>query len=76
MAASVLARAAPMVLVVDDEPDIRETIAEALMLEGYVQVEGAAVLLRKPFDLTTLLTTISRLCDGDREISTKSNSTS
>jgi len=41
-----------------------------------VQVEGAAVLLRKPFDLTTLLTTISRLCDGDREISTQSNSTS
>ena len=124
MAASVMA---PMVLVVDDEHDIRETIAEALVMGGYrvrtapngnvaleqarkgrpdlivldlmmpvmsgwqflearredpelgsipvvvdtafpdIQVEGAAVLLRKPFDLDTLLTTVARLCDGDKE---------
>ncbi len=119
-----MACAMPMVLVVDDDHDIREAIAAALTLDGYrvstarngkfaleqahahrpdlivldfmmpvmngwqfmeaqrgdpelaaipvvvetavpdSQVEGAAVLLGKPFDLDTLLTAVSRLCHG------------
>src|SRR6266568_826666 len=35
MAATQLSRAAPMILIVDDDPDIRETLAEALELDGY-----------------------------------------
>jgi len=120
----VRARAVPLILIVDDEHDIRETLADAVALDGYrvstaangkialeqarvtrpdlilldlmmpvmsgwdflearreepglasipvvvvtaqcdCEVEGAAVLLRKPFDLDTLLTIVARLCDG------------
>jgi two-component system, chemotaxis family, chemotaxis protein CheY len=127
MAALVLARAAPLILVVDDEPDIREMIAEMLLLDGYriktapngkvaleqarvnrpdlivldlmmpvmngwrfleaqrqdpglaavpvvvataalvSQVEGAAVLLGKPFDMDVLLSIVARLCAGGPE---------
>jgi len=127
MVAMAWARAVPMILVVDDDDDIREMIAEALVLDGYrvstapngkvaleqarahrldliildlmmpvmngwqfleaqredpdlatipvvvvtatldAQVEGAAMLLRKPFDLDALLTTVARLCGGKLE---------
>jgi CheY-like chemotaxis protein len=127
MAATVWARAAPKILVVDDDHDIRELIAEVLALDGYrvstapngkvaleqahvnrpdlivldlmmpvmcgwefmeaqrgdpelahvpvivvtaaldCEVEGAAALLRKPFDLDTLLATVARLCGVGRE---------
>ena len=127
MAAAVRSRAAPLILVVDDEYDIRDLIAEALTLDGYdvntasngkvalqlaqenrpdlivldllmpvmsgwefmearrgdaeltaipvvvvtasfdYEVQGAAALLRKPFDLETLLTLVARVCDGGRE---------
>jgi CheY-like chemotaxis protein len=130
MAATAWARAAPIILVVDDEPDIREVIAEALVLSGYrvrtarngkialgqarlnrpnlivldlmmpvmngwefleaqqedpdlagipvvvvtaaldAQVEGAAMILRKPFDLNMLLSTVARLAGVDLSIST------
>jgi CheY-like chemotaxis protein len=116
-----------MILVVDDDDDIREMIAEALVLNGYrvstapngtvaleqarahrldliildlmmpvmngwqfleaqredpdlatipvvvvtatldAQVESASMLLRKPFDLDTLLTIVARLCGGKPE---------
>jgi two-component system, chemotaxis family, chemotaxis protein CheY len=115
----------PLVLVVDDDYDIRELIAEALVLDGYrvrtarngkvaleqawvdppdlivldlmmpvmngwqflealrgvprlatipvivvsasivSQVEGAALLLQKPFDLDTLLMAAARLCERE-----------
>jgi CheY-like chemotaxis protein len=124
MEAPVMARAAPVILVVDDELDIRELIAEALVLDGYrvrtapngkiavrrarlnrpdlivldlmmpvmsgwefmeaqqedrglasipvivvsaaldAQAESAAMFLRKPFDIDTLLSTVARLCAG------------
>ena len=127
MVAAVRARAMPLILVVDDEYDIRDLIAEALALEGFdvstasngkdaleqaranppdlilldlmmpvmsgwefmeaqrrdpelasipvlvvtasfdSEVEGAAALMRKPFDLDTLLPTVARLCDGGRD---------
>ena len=127
MAARARARTPPTIIVVDDEYDIREMIAEALVLDGYcvhtarngkvalgqarlnrpdlivldlmmpvmngwqfleaqqedpdladipivvvtaaldAQVEGAAMLLRKPFDLDTLLKAVARLCGGGPE---------
>ena len=128
MAATGRARTKPMILVVDDDHDIREVIAESLALDGYLvcaapngkialeqahakrpdlivldlmmpvmsgeeflaarredrelaatpvvvitaaidsQVEGAAVLLQKPFELETLLATVSRLCGEGRRL--------
>ena len=127
MLAAGRARAVPLILVVDDEHDIRELIAEALALEGYdvstasdgqialeqaqanlpdlilldlmmpvmsgwefmeaqrrdpelasipvlvvtasfdSEVGGAAALMRKPFDLETLLPIVARLCGVGRE---------
>jgi CheY-like chemotaxis protein len=127
MEATLRARAAPEILVVDDDHDIREMVAEILALDGYrvrsalngkvalekaranrpdlivldlmmpvmtgwqfldaqredprlatipvvvvtaalvSHVEGAAVLLRKPFDLDTLLMTAARFCGGGPE---------
>ena len=127
MAATASARVVPTILVVDDEPDIREMISEMLLLDGYrvrtapngkialgqarlnrpdlivldlmmpvmngwqfleaqqedpclagipvvvvtaaldARVEGAAMLLRKPFDLDTLLKAVARLCGGGPE---------
>ena len=127
MAARLRARAAPMVLVVDDNYDLREVLEAALVQAGYrvstapngkvaleqahgnrpdlivldlmmpvmsgwqflearredpeiatipvivdsavleSNIEGAAVVLRKPFDLDALLTAASRLCGGGRE---------
>ena len=126
MVAAVRARAMPLILVVDDEYDIRDLIAEALALEGFdvstasngkdaleqaranppdlilldlmmpvmsgwefmeaqrgdpelagipvlvvtasfdSEVAGAAALMRKPFDLDSLLPTVARLCEGGR----------
>ena len=128
MAATGRARAVPLVGVVDDEPEIREVIAETLELTGYrvsaapngkvaleqakvdrpdlfvldlmmpvmsgwqfleaqrrdpelapipvivvtaatdSHVEGAAVLLRKPFDLDALVTAATRLCGGPEQL--------
>ena len=128
MAATGRARTKPMILVVDDDHDIREVIAESLALDGYLvcaapngkialeqahakrpdlivldlmmpvmsgeeflaarredrelaatpvvvitaaidsQVEGAAVLLQKPFELETLLATVARLCGEGRRL--------
>ena len=122
MAATGRARTQPMILVVDDDQDIRDVIAESLALDGYLvrtapngkvaleqahakrpdlivldlmmpvmsgveflaarredpalattpvvvitaafdsQVEGAALLLQKPFELETLLAIVARLC--------------
>jgi len=127
MATTASARVVPTILVVDDEPDIREMISEMLLLDGYrvrtapngkialgqarlsrpdlivldlmmpvmsgwqfleakeedpdlagipvvvvtaaldARVEGAAMLLRKPFDLDTLLHAVARLCGGGPE---------
>ena len=127
MVATRSAHTVPMILVVDDDDDIRDTLAEALSLDGYrvttaangkvaleqarvtrpdlilldlmmpvmsgwafmearhgdsrlasvpvvvvtaafdACAEGATVLLRKPFELDTLLTIVARLCDGGRE---------
>jgi CheY-like chemotaxis protein len=127
MAARVWARDAPTILVVDDDREIRELIAEVLALDGYrvttapngkvaleqaredppdvivldlmmpvmcgweflealrqdpslapipvivdtaspdSQVEGAAAILRKPFEVGALLAAASRLCEGGRK---------
>ena len=128
MVAMVRARAAPMVLVVEDEREIRETVADILVQAGYrvstapnghvalerarvnrpdlifldlmmpvmsgwefleaqredpdlatvpviaasagldSSAEGAAVFLRKPFDLDTLLVAASRLCSVSEQL--------
>ncbi|HEX7623858.1 MAG TPA: response regulator [Anaeromyxobacteraceae bacterium] len=120
-------RKVPAILIVDDDRDIREGLADILGLAGYLvrtaangkvaleeaqeswpdliildlmmpvmngwkfleaqrrhprlasipvivasastasQVEGAAVLLRKPFDVDTLLAIVARICGGERE---------
>ncbi len=106
-----------MILVVDDDHDIREVIAESLMQDGFLvstapngkvaleqaqvmpvmsgeeflaarredpelattpvvvvtaafdsQVEGAAVLLQKPFELETLLAIVARLSRDGRTL--------
>jgi CheY-like chemotaxis protein len=128
MAAMGRARRQPMILVVDDDHDIREVIAESLSLDGYLvcvapngkvaleqahakrpdlivldlmmpvmsgeeflaarredpalaatpvvvvtaaidwEVEGADVVLQKPFELETLLATVARLCGEGRRL--------
>ncbi|HYS81718.1 MAG TPA: response regulator [Anaeromyxobacteraceae bacterium] len=128
MAATGWARQQPMILVVDDDHDIREVIAESLMQDGFLvstapngkvaleqaqatrpdlivldlmmpvmsgeeflaarredpelattpvvvvtaafdsQVEGAAVLLQKPFELETLLAIVARLSRDGRTL--------
>ncbi len=121
------ARIAPLILVVDDDEDLRELVSDALVLAGYrvrtarngkvaleqaqlmrpdlivldlmmpvmngwqfleaqredpdlasvpvivvtagpdSQAEGAAVFMRKPFDVATLLTVVARFCGGGPE---------
>ena len=48
------------------DPELASIPVVVVTASSY-HAEGAAVLLRKPFDLDTLLTAVARLCDGGRE---------
>jgi CheY-like chemotaxis protein len=76
MATTERARAVPLVGVVDDEPEIRDRRDPELAPIPVIvvtaatdpHVEGAAVLLRKPFDLDALLMAATRLCGGPEQL--------